>query len=460
LALLTLAGAGCRINPVTGAPELVLVSAGQELALGHQTHPNVIFMYDGEYRDPQLNRYLGTIVMRLHECSHRREMPTEFTMLNTSVVNAFATPGHVYATRGFLGRLKNEAQFASVMGHELAHVTAGHSAKQLTRGVLTGLTLGTVDRVVGGSVVGGLAVGVGKLSVALLGLSYSREQERQADRVGTYYMALAGWDPREAVAMQELLASLNKRQAGVMDRYLSTHPQSDDRIGEIRGVIEEKDLASARYVQGDGIYAARWERRLRDLRQVGAAFEPFDEGEALMEKENYAAALGAAEKAIGLRDDQAPFYRLRGDALRELGRLREAAGAYGKALTLDPRYVPANIGLGVVLLAQEKFSEAERQFAMAAHGYPNSLAAWYGLGVARFQMRLYADAIEPLETAAGALPKTPEVHYMLAVCYDQTGRPAEAYASYVRALDAGLSGPERREAQQRVRILQGYAPAG
>ncbi|MHC5034820.1 MAG: M48 family metalloprotease, partial [Planctomycetota bacterium] len=299
--------AGCRTNPVTGFLEFSLGGPDTELALGHQSHPSIIFMYDGEYRDPELNRYLGTIVMRLHACSHRPEMPTEFTMLSTSVVNAFATPGHVYATRGFLAKLENEAQFSSVMGHELAHVTAGHPAKQMTHRLLTGLAFGVADFAVGDTTVGQVAVGLGQASVALLGLSYSREQERQADRVGTYYMALAGWDARQAIAMQRLLASLNARKETILDRYLSTHPAADDRVAKIQGVLEERGLASARYIQGDGIYADRWNRRLAPLRQADEAFATYDRGVKLMAEKKYGEALASANEAISLQAGRAQF---------------------------------------------------------------------------------------------------------------------------------------------------------
>ncbi len=453
--LVMLVATGCRTNPVTGRPEIMLVSASEEIALGHQTHPNVIFMYDGEYRDPDLNRYLGTIVKRLHQVSHRTEMPTEFTMVNTSEINAFAIPGHVYATRGFLAKLQNEAQFASVMGHELAHVTAGHSAKQMTRDTLTGLALGLGDLVAGDTLAGSVAMTAGQLGAALTGLSYSREQERQADRVGAYYMALAGWDARQAPAMQRLLKALSEREDGVLDRFLSTHPLTDNRIGEIEDVIDDMDLASPRYIQGDGVYEGRWKRHLRRLRNVDRAFGPYDRGTKQLADKGYPLALTSADEAIAIRDDQAPLYRLRGDALRELGKLNESAAAYKKALKLDPRYVPANVGLGRVYYRAAEFADAETQFTKAAYGHPNSLFAWYGLGMSRYGLKHYRDAVDPLALVAPTMEADPQVHYALAVCYDNTGRGTKARESYRQALSAGLTGEDRDNARRRVSALGG-----
>jgi len=451
--LLCSLAAGCRTNPVTGSREVALVTTQQELALGDSQHPSVIFMYGGEYVDTDLKRYLGTIVLRLHRVSHRREMRTDFTVVNTSVINAFAMPGHVYATRGFLAQLENEAQFAAVMGHELSHVAAGHTAKDLTNWVILEAGMGTAGMVLGDSGGAQVALAAGELGVTMLGLSYSREQEVQADRVGTYYMALAGWDPREAISMQRLLHALEERKETVLDKYLSTHPPEKNRVSEIRLVIREKRLLERGYVQGDGVYAERWQGHLAQLRSVNRAYEHYDRGEANLAKREYDKALQAADEAVGVAGDQAPFYRLRGDALLGLNRLSDARAAFERSLAADRRYVPANVGLGWVAVGRRDYAEAERQFAVAVRGFPASVAAHYGLGLARYNQQEYKEAISPLETAAAALSQAPAAHYILAVCYDRTGQYRGAYDEYRYALAVGLEGEERRQTLQRVAVL-------
>jgi predicted Zn-dependent protease len=319
------------------------------------------------------------------------------------------------------------------------------------------VVFGAADSVAGGTVVGKLAVGAGQMSVALMGLSYSREQERQADRVGTYYMALAGWDPREAISMQRLLASLSKDRSSVLDRYLSTHPESGNRVAEIEDVIEEKGLGGGRYVQGDGVFAERWQRRLRRLREVDKAFGPCDRGRKLLEEGKASEALAAAEESLAMRTDQAPFHILKGDALYVLKQPEKARKAYEAALKVDPRYVPANVGLGLVEFSEGRNAEAERQFAIAAHGFPSDAIAWYGLGASRYRLQKYADALPALEKVEPTFLKDADVHYMLAVCYDRTGKYGKAHASYARALEAGLGGPEAQQARARLRALQPYA---
>ena len=453
LIALCLLAAGCRTNPVTGRREMAFFTAQQELALGDSNHADIIFVYGGEYLDADLKRYLGTIVLRLHGASHRREMRTDFTVLNTSVLNAFAIPGHVYATRGFLAQLENEAQFAAVMGHELSHVTAGHTAKNMTDRVIMSAGMGTAGVVLGDSTGAQVAMAAGELGVTVLGLSYSREQERQADRVGAYYMALAGWDPRQAIRMQQLLHSLNEREETVLDKYLSTHPQVGDRVAEIEAVISEKQLLVRGYIQGDGVYAERWQRRIAGLREVNRAYESYDRGEEHLAKQEYDGALQAVDEAVRMARDQAPFHRLRGDALLGLNRLNDARTAFERSLAVDHRYVPANTGLGWVALGRDDYAEAERQFAVAARGFSASAAAHYGLGLARYKLRKYSEAIQPLEMVAGVLPRSPMVHYVLAVCYDETRQYGSAHDEYNRALAVGLSGDERTRALQRVTIL-------
>jgi predicted Zn-dependent protease len=447
--------AGCATNPVTGNKDFVLIGEERELALGDQTHPNVIQMYDGEYRDPELVRYLGTIVKRLHKVSHRQDMPVDFTILNTSIVNAFATPGHVYATRGFLAKLENEAQFASVMGHEWAHVAARHTARQMSSGILGQLALGVGSSMLGDSGAAQIATQITCVGITMLGLQYSRSQEHQADRVGTYYMALAGWNPEQSIRMMEILGSLNTHKPGMLDKYLSTHPQHEDRIADIRRVIQEKDL-ERRYIQGDGVFADRWKRRLAGLIREHEKFETYDEGTEALAKDEFRSALSLAEKAIRESPDTAQFHRLKADALMGLDRIQDAQKAYQKSLSLYPRYEPAALGLARIDLVTGDYRSAEQRFAEVTHDWPGSVNASYGLGLARYHQEKFEEAIAPLEAVASATARQPvaEVLYVLGSSYDRVGRAADALAAYDAAVQTGsLSGDRKQRAMDRIQKL-------
>lgn len=454
LVIICMSLTGCQVNPVSGEKQFRLVSADQELTMGHGYHPDLIFMYDGEYLDPELKRYLGTIVQRLHKVSHRPEMPMDFTVLNTTTLNAFAIPGHVYATRGFLAELQNEAQFAAVMGHEITHVAAGHAAQNMTSQIILSGGLAVLGGFMDESTTSQAVLVGSQLGVTLLGLSYSRQHEHQADRVGTYYMALAGWDPRQSVRMQEILGSFHTSKPSFLDKYLSTHPPMDERIADIQNVIDEKELLNAGLIQGDGIYEKRWQDRMVQLKQVNTAFKEYDNGAKLYSDKKYQEALDAAKKAVTMNSHQAQFYRLQGDALAQLEKFEEAKAAYQTALQKDPRYVPANIGLGDIALAQDRYAQAEAQYAIATTGYPGSVMAHYGLGVARFQQDKYEEAIAPLTLVSQNAPSAASVHFLLATACYQTEKWQLAYDAYQLALKAELKDEDHKAtAEKRVQEL-------
>jgi len=445
---------GCVVNPVTGRRQFMLLSEAGEMRMGDQAVPDIRAMYGGVYGDAALHAYLNDIVMRLHATSHRSHLSLDFTILNTSIVNAFAIPGHVYATRGFVARMENEAQFAFVMGHEIGHVSARHSAAQMSRGMFMNLLLS------GGAAVAGesdarWAVELGGVGAALLGLSYSRSAEHEADRLGAVYAAKVGWDPREGIAVQRILASLHKGEPGMLDRYLSTHPPSEDRISSIQNVIDTEGIRRPYSASGDGLYARRWNSERSGIIKVHRAYRPYDEGMAALRKSDYAAALTAADRALALSRIQAPFHRLKADALFGLKRYDPARTSYANALRLDADYALALVGLGNLELTTGRYAEAEKRFTHAVQVWPSNGSAWRGLGLAQYAQGRHSDAVAPLAKAAPAFPKDPVVHYALGVCLDRTGDTTNALIAYKNALSAGLTGDERRHAERRVRELGG-----
>ena len=121
--------AGCATNPVTGQSELMLLSEEEELLMGKQAFSELAWQQGGPLRtDPATQAYIAGIVGKLHTVSHRSNLPVDFTLESASEPNAWAIPGHTAMNRGLLQYLENEAQFAFVMGHEMGHVAARHSA--------------------------------------------------------------------------------------------------------------------------------------------------------------------------------------------------------------------------------------------------------------------------------------------------------------------------------------------
>src|SRR2546425_11902803 len=212
---------GCARNPVTGRREIVLVSESQEIAIGQQSDPQVREQY-GVVENVALQAYVQSLGRKLVSVSHRPNLEWHFTVVDSPVVNAFAIPGgYVYLTRGILAYLGNEAEMAGVMGHEIGHVTARHSVQQITRSQLAQIGLGV------GSVLSPTFGQFGNLAESSLGvlfLRYSRDNEREADRLGVEYAARAAWDPRQVSNFFDVLARLSAgRGRETISAWLQTH---------------------------------------------------------------------------------------------------------------------------------------------------------------------------------------------------------------------------------------------
>ena len=258
LALLTtMLMTACATNPVTGKRELSFMSEAQEISVGRELDAQVR-QEMGLYANDELQRYVQELGMRLARSSQRPNLPWSFAVLDSPAVNAFALPGgFIYITRGILPYLDNEAQLVGVLGHEIGHVTARHSAQQYTRGM--GASLGVL---VGSIFVpqmrpfGDLAQG----SIGVLFLKFGRDDELQADALGAEYAAGGGWDPDEVPAFLTTLA----RIAETTDRngvpnWLATHPQPDNRAARVTETVKKVRTAAeggAWTVDRDG-YLAR-----------------------------------------------------------------------------------------------------------------------------------------------------------------------------------------------------------
>jgi hypothetical protein len=175
LLLLPLVLGACGVNPVTGERELVLVSESSEIRMGEQNYAPMQQAQGGEYDiDPVLTEYVQGIGDRLAAVSDRK-LPYEFVVLNNTVPNAWALPGGKIAiNRGLLTELGSEAELAAVLGHEIVHAAARHSAQQMERGMLLqGLILATAVAS-SDSDYGNLAVGGASVAGQLINQRYGR----------------------------------------------------------------------------------------------------------------------------------------------------------------------------------------------------------------------------------------------------------------------------------------------
>jgi predicted Zn-dependent protease len=230
--------AACAVNPVTGDREFSLMSEQQEIAIG-QEMDGQIGTEMGVYDDRDLQAYVHDVGQRLAQVSERPHLPWKFTVVDSPAINAFALPGgYIYLTRGIMPFLGDETEMAGVLGHEIGHVTARHSAQQYSRA--TGAQLGLV---LGGIFVPAIRPfgGLAETGLGLLFLRYGRDDELQADALGVRYTARSGWDPAGVAGMLGTLDRIADESAdrrGVPN-WLSTHPAPADRVRQVQSAIDQ-----------------------------------------------------------------------------------------------------------------------------------------------------------------------------------------------------------------------------
>lgn len=232
-----LTASACATNPVTGQRQLTLMSEAQEIRIG-QDAAGEVQQTMGLYEDPELLRYIEEVGSRLAQRSERPGLPWRFAVIDSGSVNAMALPGGpVYLTRGMLAYLNDEAELAGVMGHEVAHVTARHAVRQVSRGTMVQLGIGLAAALYPPSAAYGDLAGTG---LSLLFLKHGRDAERESDRLGARYAAENGWDPG---GVQDMLTTLSRIEDASgrtgIPSWLLTHPEPAARVVEVEPVVTE-----------------------------------------------------------------------------------------------------------------------------------------------------------------------------------------------------------------------------
>jgi predicted Zn-dependent protease len=228
----------CATNPATGEREFSLMSEAQEIQLGKEMDVEVRRQM-GVYEDADLQRYVENVGLRLAKTSERPNLPWHFAVVDAPAVNAFALPGgYIYLTRGILPFLDNEAQMAGVLGHEIGHVTARHSAQQYTKATSAGIGLTLLSIFVPEA---RPLQGVAETALSVLFLKYGRDDELQADQLGVQYTAQSGWDPGGVPGMLRTLARLDEASGSRkgVPNWLSTHPAPGDRVQQIQAAVQK-----------------------------------------------------------------------------------------------------------------------------------------------------------------------------------------------------------------------------
>ena len=212
------------------------MSEAQEIALGQQSDPSIIAQF-GLYDNEEIQQFIEERGQEMAAISHRSGLDYEFKVLDSPVVNAFAVPGgYVYFTRGILAHFNNEAQFAGVLGHEIGHVAARHSAQQYTKQMLTQVAF------IGGMIASEKfrnMAGDAMQGMQLLFMKFSRSDESESDYLGVQYSCEVGYDSHHMADFFKTLSRLSTDEDGNrIPEFMSTHPDPGRRYQEVNRMTD------------------------------------------------------------------------------------------------------------------------------------------------------------------------------------------------------------------------------
>lgn len=232
------------VSPATGRSFSTNITPQQEAALGQEEHPKILAEFGGAYEaQPELTAYVNSVGQLVAATAERKDVTYTFTVLNTPDVNAFAVPGgYVYITRGLLALADNEAEMAGVLGHEIGHINARHTAERMgqqqkAQWEVLGATL--LGAILGGNAGANLAGGVVQQHAQVQLAQYSQQQEFEADSLGVRYLKRSTYDPQAMAsfladlrAQSQLEAKLAGKNPNVVDanNMLASHPRTVDRV--------------------------------------------------------------------------------------------------------------------------------------------------------------------------------------------------------------------------------------
>jgi predicted Zn-dependent protease len=411
---------GCAANPVTGKSQLMLVSEDQEIEIDRQNSPYQFSTDYGSIQDKNLNNYINQTGKKISALTHRPHMPYSFRGVNAAYVNAYAFPGgSIAATRGILIELRNEAELSALLGHEMGHVNARHTAEQMSKGMLTNALVGGIATIAGtqSAGLGSLASQMGMLGAGALLAHYSRDNERQADALGLEYMVKAGYNPNGFVGLMDMLRSTSKHEPSAVELMFSTHPMSDERYGTAVKTVQTK----YRHAQDFPFYRERYMDHTAKLRAIKGTIQALQKGERALAGEKY---------------DEAESY-------------------FEKALKQAPDDYAGLVMMAKCQMVREKYSEADRYVKKAKKVYPLEAQAHYLAGFVNMNQKQYGSAYEDFKTYEKILPGNPNITFYQGLSLEKMNRVSESADKYYRYLKVVNQGDKAKYAYQRL-VEWGY----
>ena len=411
--------AGCATNPVTGKSQLMLVSEDKEIQIDKQYSPYQFSADYGTIQDKRLNDYIDRTGKNITVHTHRTHMPYNFHAVNATYVNAYAFPGGTIAcTRGILLSLDNEAELSALLGHELGHVNARHTAEQMSKGMLTQAVVGGFAVAAGtaGAAYGDLASQLGQFGAGALLASYSRDNEREADALGMEYMVRAGYSSQGMVGLMDVLRSMGKHKPSAIELMFSTHPMSDERY---RTAVETADI-KYKSAKSKPMYRERYMDNTANLRSQKGAIDEMQKGQKELAAKNFSAADAHLRKAI----------------------------------KLAPNDYTALVMISKSQLVQKKWTVGRQYAEMAQKVYPAEAQAYHLSGFAKIQMKDFEGALEEFSSYDKKLPGNPNITFFKGYAYEGMEKYPQAGREYQRYLQFTQEGDYAQHAYRRLQEWQ------
>lgn len=238
-----------------GLLAITLVSVAEEIEIGKQANAQarkkMVVLHE-----PASTAYVASLGRRLIAAAPGPKYPYTFTTADYREINAFALPGGpVWINRGVLQAATSESQVAGVLAHEIAHVARRHAADQLTKSMIANWGLGLLGGLLGNSGGAGAAQVAARMMADGAFLKFSRDDERDADRIGLQILTRAGWDGRGMVEMFEILQRESARNPAAVEVFFSTHPPPAERIQDLRRLLPKARHGTADSAQFHSIKA-------------------------------------------------------------------------------------------------------------------------------------------------------------------------------------------------------------
>ncbi len=369
---------GCAKNPVTGQNQFMLISEQQEIAMDKQVSPQQLSNDYGAVQDDALNSYVAGVGKALSDKSHRPNMPYSYRVVNANYINAYAFPGGtIAATRGIMLELDNEAELSALMGHEVGHVNARHTASRMSSSQIVGILAGVGGAVVGalyGGKWGALAGGVGGLGAGLLLASYSRDDERQADSLGMEYMTRAEYNPDGMIGLMEMLNSQHKHEPSALEVMFATHPMSRERLATARKSAYSKYMGAGEY----SIYKERYMDNTAALRKIRPVIKSLQKAEKHLARKEYKVAEERCAFALAQAPNDYAGLMLMSKCLVAKGAINAAQPYVEKARRVYPDEAQAMQFNGLLMVKSGNYDAAFENFSAYDQQLPgNPYTAFY-----------------------------------------------------------------------------------